>query len=159
MSDTFPEGRCPHCGSSTGLDREMADVLPVALSLTEFEALIRNEWRKRLGPEAYARAHDTDLIRTLTLLTHAAEEGDPQGDLEEAVELLVADLRVEGAGWGKVRHEVAVLVHAMRRVLRAAGAETSVAEAFVEPARVALESVLDFPVPAESSVEFDLPVG
>jgi hypothetical protein len=157
MSDALLESRCPHCGTVTEVDREVADVLPVPLSLTEFETLIRNEWRKRLGPEAYARAHGTDLIRTLTLLTHASSGEGPGASLGEAVERLVADLRVEGAGRGKVRHELAVLAHSMRRVLRDAGAEPSVAEAFVKPVRSALEAVLDFPAPVKSSVGFELP--
>lgn len=61
---------CPYCGTDTGVER-VTDPELDTLSLTEFDTLVRNEWRRRLGRSAYARAHSTQLIRALFALALA----------------------------------------------------------------------------------------
>jgi hypothetical protein len=53
MSNPEQSTQCPHCGSVTGIQRGTPADLSVGLTLSEFETLVRNEWRRRLGPEAY----------------------------------------------------------------------------------------------------------
>ena len=120
----------------------------------EFEALVRNEWRRRLGRASYARTHGTRLISTLASMAVDPENEELEADLAREVVGLIAELRAEGSGWGAVRHEAAKLVHAIRTVLRDAGADATRAAAFVQPARAALETTLGFPTAVTRTTGF-----
>ncbi|MBT8337968.1 MAG: hypothetical protein KJO11_15280 [Gemmatimonadetes bacterium] len=56
---------CPDCHHETGLPRGAEPVLPGGLRLDEFRVLVRNEWRRRLGPDAYGRSHVGRIAATL----------------------------------------------------------------------------------------------
>ena len=114
--------------------------------------MVRSEWRRRLGRGSYTRTHDTKLIVTLARLGADPYSPGLEAELAQDVLPLIAELRAEGTGWGAFRREAAKLIHAMRRVLRAGGAEATVAEAFLEPARDSLERALGLPRPERSDI-------
>ena len=143
MSSDQNNTRCPHCGSETGIQRGAPAGLPVTPTLAEFETLVRNEWRRRLGPKAYARSHSGKVIRDLA--TFLAENGEDLSleQIEDGVEQVMVDLRVEGKGRQALWHEIAKLRHAVRAVLRNAGADFVTASDYVGRARGALDETLD----------------
>ena len=144
--DDHADTRCPHCGHETEVPRQAVRPLPGSLSIDEFEALVRAEWRRRLGADSYGRSHPGALIRSLV----ASETGEGDAErLVDAVEQVMADLRSIGAGREQIRHELAVLARSIRTVLRNAGMSAAEAEAFVEPLRQRLEDVLGWPDPTD----------
>lgn len=143
MSSDKDNTKCPHCGSETGIQRGMSAALPVQLTLAEFETLVRNEWRRRLGPDAYDRSHSGQIIRDLTTLLAETGEDPSLEQIEAGVEQLMADLRVEGKGRQALFHEIAKLRHAVRSVLRKAGADFVTAGDYVGRVRDVLDQALD----------------
>lgn len=143
MSDVMEDTRCPHCGSETGIQRGAPAALPVKLTLSEFETLVRNEWRRRLGPEAYDRSHSGQIIRDLTTLLQETGDELTLEQIEEGIERVLLDLRVEGKGRRALLHEVAKLRHAVRTVLRKAGADFVTSSEFVARTREVLDEGLE----------------
>ena len=143
MSNGQDNTKCPHCGSETGIHRGAPAALPVSLTLSEFETLVRNEWRRRLGPEAYDRSHSSEIIRNLTTLLEETGGEISLDQIEEGIELVLADLRVEGKGRRALLREIAKLRHAVRTVLRKAGADFVTSSEFVARAREVLDDGLD----------------
>lgn len=138
---------CPHCGEETQIFRSTGPLLAGGLRLDEFQVLVRNEWRRRLGPGAYGRAHSDEIVRVLVLLASAPESVTLRAQLEDEVWSAVADILATGGGRQAVRHEMAGLLHAIRSVLRDAGvAAREVHETYLDPGRRALAEVLDYPV-------------
>lgn len=156
MSDRNLGTTCPHCGTETGIPRGAPDDLPVDLTYEELATLTRSEWRKRLGPQSYVRTHRAQVIKTLAALARDPDSTELADDLDRGLSLIIAELRMEGAGWGAVRHEAAKLIHALRRVFRGAGANSVTTEAFVEPARAALDRLLALPSPPAQGTSFSL---
>lgn len=133
---------CPHCGIETGIEREGHAVLPGDLRPHEFEVLVRNEWRRRLGREAYGRTHGCGLVATLTkFATHAANRV-VAFELDDEVNRLIADVAAAGKGRTGVMHEVADLLKAIRSVLLTAGVDPSAASRFVSRAGIAFGAAL-----------------
>ena len=143
MSNDQGSTRCPHCGVETGIERGPPAPLPVKLTLSEFETLVRNEWRRRLGPDSYTRSHSSQIIRDLTILL--SEKGGELSleQIENGVEQVMADLRVEGKGRRALLHEIAKLRHAVRTVVRNAGADFVMASDYVARTRDVLDETLD----------------
>lgn len=113
----------------------------------EFEVLVRNEWRRRLGPKAYRRAHPRGIVRALASIAEDSAAAKHRTRLEQEIVEVISDLRAEGAGRSEVRRELAKLVQGMRAVLRRADVDSEVAESFVAPARDAVEETLAYPSP------------
>jgi hypothetical protein len=143
MSNGQDDTRCPLCGSETGIQRGPPAALQVTLTLVEFETLVRNEWRRRLGPEGYDRSHSGEIIRDLT--THLEQTGEKISleQIEEGIQLVMVDLRVEGKGRRALLREIAKLRHAVRAVLKKAGADFVASSDFVARARDVLDEGLD----------------
>ncbi len=127
--------RDPVCGTPAAI--------PVGLSLTEFETLVRNEWRRRLGPEAYNRARSGKIIRDL--INFLAESGEDLSleRISDSLDGVIADLRAEGKGRRAFHQEIAKLRHAVRAVLRQAGASFVTASDYVARVRDVLDEATD----------------
>lgn len=143
MSSAEQRTRCPHCGSETGIHRGTPADLSVGLTLSEFETLVRNEWRRRLGPEAYDRSHSGKIIRALVSLLGETDEEVLPEQIEDGVALVMADLRSEGMGRQALLREIAKLRHAVRSVLRKTGADFVTAGDYVSRARDVLDDSLE----------------
>jgi len=143
MSNSEQRTQCPHCGSDTGIKRGAPADLSVGLTLSEFETLVRNEWRRRLGPEAYDRSHSGRIIRDLVDLIGDTDDEIHPRQIEDGVALVMADLRSEGMGRQALMREIAKLRHAVRTVLKNAGADFVTAGDYVSRARDVLDEGLD----------------
>lgn len=140
---------CPHCHRETGLPRGAGPVLPGGLRLDEFRVLVRNEWRRRLGPDAYGRNHVGRIAGTLADLAADPESARVRGRLREEVWEAVARVLATGAGRDEVRRELAKLVQAIRAVLLDAGVDSrTVRDTYVRTAREALDDILNYPPPS-----------
>jgi hypothetical protein len=123
-------GTCPFCGTDTGFSRQPEPELGT-LSIDEFEALVRGEWRLRLGAGAYDRAHSAGLVRAL--LVYGLKPDSPVRCVI-AGQLLYRELTkygTSGAGQREIRRELRVLLEAVDAVLRSSGVTPARAEAFV----------------------------
>lgn len=142
MTDARPETRCPRCGTETGIRREGQPVLPGGLRLHEFEVLVRNEWRRRLGPEAYGRTHARQLVARLTRSAAQGPDCEDTLELDDEVMRLIAEIRAAGKGRAAIQREVVDLLWAIRSVLLGSGVEPSTASSFVSRAGAALDAAL-----------------
>jgi len=134
---------CPHCGTATAVSRGGGPILPGGLYLHEFEILVRNEWRRRLGPEAYDRAHEARIVRTLAGLVAARDSGH-DAELRDEVDQMVADIAAVGRGRGGVRREAGELLRAMESVFTKVDAHTAATKPIIASARRAIESALGY---------------
>jgi len=148
MTTVERDTRCPHCGTETGIERAGAMALPGGLYLEEFEILVRNEWRRRLGPDSYVRAHETRLIRALAAVAMAPGPVDGTELLMRELEPVLSDLAAAGRGRRAVRKELRHLFKAVRAVLIHAGGAPVQVEAFTATTRRALDIALGYPTPA-----------
>ncbi len=119
--DARPEAECPHCREPTEITREAGPSVVASLNLDEMATLVRNEWRRRLGPQAYERRHPARFVRALTAF--AAYPGSPivRVQLEAGVAEVMADLRAEGRDSAAAERELSTLTFALRDVLLQAG--------------------------------------
>ncbi|NIM50936.1 MAG: hypothetical protein GTN78_24370 [Gemmatimonadales bacterium] len=107
---------CPLSGTDTGIVREIDPELG-SLSVDELETLARNEWRRRLGKNAYHRCHSRDFVRALVVFALAPESPVRALVVER---LLWRELSVWGAfGLNRqdIRRELRHLSEAIRDVL------------------------------------------
>lgn len=143
-TDEGPGGTCPYCheatvaGRSPGLGVE-------GIRLHELEALVRNEWRRRLGPDSYHRRHPPGLIRAVAFC--AIHPGSKV--LEDALESLiwdeVAELSTEAKSRKTIQCELGELVMAMRAVLKHNGVAWGRVLDLTDPVRRKMEAVLGWP--------------
>lgn len=113
---------CPACGGATGLERDLhPDLGP--LSLDELETLARNEWRRRLGPQAYARRHSRVLVRALIVYALAPDSPVRQAVVDQLIWWEVAELGSWGLSRHDLRREFVELAAAVRDVLSRAEPE------------------------------------
>lgn len=107
---------CPASGLDTGIARD-ADAELGGLAPDELDTLIRNEWRRRLGPAAYARPQSRALIRALIVYSLAPESPVRR---QAADWLLLREMAVWGA-FGLTRdgilRELQMLLEAISAVL------------------------------------------
>lgn len=126
-----PRTMCPYCGTDTGIARRDPAVLG-HISLDEFETLVRNEWRRRLGRRAYRRRHRRLLVRGLLEL--AIRPDDPVRE-RVADRLLAAEverMRAHGLGAVDVELEMLRLSQATWDILSTAGLDLGVASGLME---------------------------
>jgi hypothetical protein len=141
---TLPEGcRCPYARVRTGIPRGLPADLPVPLTAAEFETMVRNEWRRRLGPAAYQRSHPWEIIRSLSSLLARKEERVCPRQIGQGLECVSADLKAEGLGCQALLQEITKLRHAIRTVLRHNGADFVTAGEYVSRVREVLDEGLD----------------
>lgn len=137
---------CPRCHHETQVFRSTGPLVEGGLRLDEFQVLVRNEWRRRLGPDAYGRAHSDQIARLLVLLASNPDSAALRERLKDQVWLAVADIHATGGGRQEVRREMAKLLQAIRAVLKEAGVDVEKAcRTYLEPGRRAIEGVLDYP--------------
>ena len=105
---------CPISGLDTGIARD-ADAELGGLAPDELDTLIRNEWRRRLGPEVYAHQQSRELIRALVVYALAPESPVRSAAAEH---LLLREVAVWGA-CGLKREEI---LRELRLLLEAIGA-------------------------------------
>ena len=107
---------CPFCGSRTGIERA-SEVELGGRSLDEVETLVRNEWRRRLGPESYGRAHSRQFVRALIVFALLPESPIRGAVVEHFLWREVAWLETWGLSRADIHAEVQGLSVALGDVL------------------------------------------
>lgn len=107
---------CPFCETETGIARDPEGRLG-RLSPTELETLVRNEWRRRLGPGAYRRGHPGALVRALAAHALAPADADLDEAVDDALWREVAMLESWGLGRRAMWRELLSLSQALWDVL------------------------------------------
>jgi len=132
---------CPYCGTDTPIAREPEPGLGT-LSIDEAEVLVRNEWRRLLGPAAYVHAHSPALVRAL--LVYALRPESPVRSHVAGV-LLYRELTkfgATGATRASIQTQLAMLPTALTRVLRASGMDARRREQIVTPLTAKVREML-----------------
>lgn len=132
---------CPFSGRETGLERVPDPELGSA-SLDEVETLVRNEWRRRLGPHAYLRDHPPAVVRAVLVYALAPESPVRESIVRQLVLWELAMLGGWGLGRAAVGHEFQALARAVRSGLRQAGVCQELAERMADAVDHELADVL-----------------
>jgi len=107
---------CPACGTPTTTGRDPDPALG-GLSLDEIETLARNEWRRRLGEDAYRRPHRRRFIRALLVYGLSPDSPVRRIVLEDALWDELAALEVRGLSRRGAEVELYALARALWWVL------------------------------------------
>jgi YHS domain-containing protein len=145
---------CPYCGDNTEADRG-AGVSIEGIRLHELEALVRSEWRRRLGSESYHRRHPEQLIRALALYALIPSSPILEGELESSIWDVVAELASETKSRTEIQNELGELVMAIRAVLKRNGVPWDRILTLTDPVRTWVDSMMDWPggLPVSSKSE------
>lgn len=135
VSETSPAARCPHCGTPTDAREEGTPSVIESLDLDELQTLTRNQWRRRLGPQAFRRRHSEGLIRSLAVLALYPDSPVLREQIDDGLWTEVAGLRADGRGRAAAQREFWALILAMRDVLEDAGASSKEAIRITRPAQ------------------------
>lgn len=111
---------CPFCQTETGISRGIAPELS-SLSLDEFETLVRNEWRRRIGKRngksAYHRLHPRQFIRALIVYAVKPESPVRSTVVDELLWKEVSELAAWGFSRRRIQGELLRLSQAIWEVL------------------------------------------
>lgn len=111
---------CPYCGDETRVERAPLSELR-SLSLDEFEALVRNEWRRRLarrgGRRVYRRRHPRRFIRALLAYALAPESPVRTRVVDDLLWQEVAEMEAWGFSRRLIQTELLRLSQAIWEVL------------------------------------------
>lgn len=133
------DATCPFCGRTSSVFRATGPLLPGGLRLGEFQVLVRNEWRRRLGVQAYGRAHSEAIPHILALLAADPDAAVLRARLEEEIRCAAVDVLADGGGRDDVRMEMRQLVQAVAAVFRRVGVQAQeVREAYLDPLETAV---------------------
>ncbi len=124
--------RCDACGQTAAVLQEAASGRVGIRTIDECVALIRAEWRRRLGHRAYARDHSMRLIRTILVYALLPESAVRRIALEQELVLEVARLRAEGLNRAQVGRELYHLLLAAEKVVAKSGLPEVEAAAMIE---------------------------
>lgn len=111
---------CPLCGGDTGIERQLDPELG-PLSLNEFETLVRNEWRRRLGSSGYTREQSRAVIRGLLLYALIPDSPVRSKLIQQLIWWELTTLGTLGLDVAAVRHEFRELAPSIHHVLNDAG--------------------------------------
>lgn len=93
LSARVQEGRrCPYCGEKTAVAAGPGPNVG-RLELSELEVIVRGEWRRRLGRDAYTRRHSLELVRALLAHALQPENAEASTAADHAIEQTLARLR------------------------------------------------------------------
>lgn len=135
---------CPFCQSETAVDRAGQPELG-SLSLDEIEALVRNEWRRRIGPDGYRRRHPRALIRALVLFALDPLDTEREREVEDQLWDEIAMLETWGLSRAAKREELRDLAHSVWDVLTASDMEFAEGLALLERIENKIWGVLSWP--------------
>ncbi len=145
---------CPFCGLETDIERELDPELgPV--SVDELETLVRNEWRHRLGPPAYAREHSRTIIRALIVYALVPESPVRATVLQQLIWWELVTLGAMGMSRESIDREFSELAQAVRNVLGRAGLDGSRASVLAQHIDRKLQQALEWPERAVQAEERD----
>lgn len=145
LLDPVPGERvCPYCHDTTEVDRGTG-VSIEGIRLHELEALVRSEWRRRLGSESYHRRHPEQLIRALALYALIPNSPVLAGELESSIWDVVAELAGETKSRTEVQSELGELVMAIRAVLKRNGVPWDRILTLTDPVLTWVDSMMDWP--------------
>jgi len=136
---------CPYCGTDTPIARAPEPELGT-LSIDEAEVLVRNEWRRLLGPAAYVHAQSPALVRAL--LVYALRPESPVRSHVAGV-LLYRELMkfgAMGATQASIQMQLTMLPVALTGVLRASGLDARRRERIVAPLTAKVRETLGWSV-------------
>jgi len=149
---------CPACGHETDVEREPYPGLG-DFALTELETMARNRWRKRLGPEAYARDHPTEFVRSVIVYALNPESPVRGEILEFRLWSVVAAMEVWGLSRAGIRHDLTQLVLAVRDTLEPSRLPPDTVDVFSRSMADKLSAVLGWPGAVDHSEPAPLAVG
>ena len=139
---------CPFCGDETGIPRDIAPEL-TSLSLDEFETLVRNEWRRRLGnrlgESAYRRQHPRAFIRALIVFALRPESPVRDQVVEELLWREVSELEAWGFSRRHIQGELFRLSQAIWEVLSRTNLEFDRSSTLMERIDEKLHTALGWP--------------
>lgn len=125
------ERRCAVCGDAALVG--VTDEQHIGRrTIDECVALVRAEWRHRLGHRAYAREHPARLIRTVLVYALVPDSPVRQIAIQEELILEVARLRADGLSRAQMRRELYHLFHAAAKVVAGSDLEPVSAAEMVE---------------------------
>ena len=136
------ETSCPLCGGDTGIERPLDHELG-PLSLDEFETLVRNEWRRRLGPRSYTRDHSRTIIRALLVYALGPESPVRSTVIQQLIWWELTTLGAMGLDAAAVRYEFHELMLAVRHVLKDAGLPSERTARLIGTIEAKLRDILD----------------
>lgn len=140
-----PDSRCPGCGTTTAASRTVESGIG-SVSMDELETLVRSEWRRRLGKEAYRRPHRRRFVRALLDYALSPESRLRRSVLEDALWDEVAALEVWGLSRWDAEIELYGLVRAMWTVLETTGLSEEKRQALTHRMDDWLQAELGWPV-------------
>ena len=133
---------CPLCRGDTGIERQLDPELG-PLSLDEFETLVRNEWRRRLGSRSYTREHSRTIIRALLVYALGPESPVRSTVIKQLIWWKLTTLGAAGLTAAAVRHEFHELTLAVRHVLNDAGVPSERTARLIDAIEAKLRNTLD----------------
>ncbi len=142
--DTAQGDACPYCHEITPADRG-SGIGVGGVHIHELETLVRNEWRRRLGPDSYHRHHPVGLIRGIALCVIHPGSRVIEDHLESRMWDVVAELLAEGKNRKHIQREFGELVMALRAVLRDNDVAWDLILDLTNPVRLKLEAALGWP--------------
>ena len=146
------EQRCDTCGQTAAVLLEAGSASVGARTIDECVALIRSEWRHRLGHRAYRRDHSMRLIRTILVYALLPESAVRRVALEQELLMEIARLRAEGLNRAQVRRELYHLLLAAEKVVAKSGLPEVEAAPMIEALdRGFHDAVMERPVPSTST--------
>lgn len=137
---------CPYCGNDTGIERELDPQFGPA-SVDELETLVRNEWRRRLGPSSYRRDHSRTIIRAFVVYSLAPESPVRRAVVQQLIWREVTMLGTWGFSRADVEHEFGELAGAIRDVLTAVDFDPDGAATWSRRIQQYVCETLDWPRP------------
>lgn len=145
----MPVTTCPFCGSDTGIERP-AQPEVASLSLDELETLVRNEWRRRIGPDAYGRSHSRSLIRALIVYALAPESAVRRVVVDELLWKEVATYQTWGLSRAAILLELQRLSEAIVDVLANTTLRVDLRHSLTERIERIVRQTLDWPELSDS---------
>ncbi len=113
--------------------------------MDEFETLVRNEWRRRLGRKAYRRDHFRAFIRALIAYALAPERPIRGGQVDDLLWRQVSMLQAWGMNRHRIQVELARLTEAIWDVVSAVGVELDRSRTLTERIEAKLRDTLGWP--------------
>lgn len=144
VDDPWQGAGCPYCHEPTLAERGPGGGVE-GIRIHELEVLVRNEWRRRLGPESYHRRHPAGLIRGVALCVLHPGSRVIEDELEARMWDEVAELLADAKNRKEIQNELGELVMALRAVLKDNGVSWRRILDLTDPVRMKIEAALGWP--------------
>lgn len=136
---------CPFCGMDTAIRSGPNTLRLGRFSLDELETLIRNDWRCRLGRQAYHRRHSRALIRALIVFALKPKSPTRRAVVERHLSDALAELRAHGLDRQQIASEFLALSRAAWDALSTSGLPLKRASALMRAIDAQILDGMDWP--------------